>query len=40
MLRYSVEWRVINVANYGLPQRRRRTYIFAYKDSTKYGKKG
>jgi len=39
MLGYSVEWRVINAADYGLPQRRRRTYIFAYKDSTKYGKK-
>jgi len=38
LLGYSVEWRVINAADYGLPQRRRRTYIFAYKDSTKYGK--
>lgn len=25
---YSVEWRVINAADYGMPQRRRRTYIF------------
>ncbi|MCR5349353.1 MAG: DNA (cytosine-5-)-methyltransferase [Acholeplasmatales bacterium] len=37
-LGYTVEWRVINAADYGLPQRRRRTYIFAYKNSTKYGK--
>lgn len=39
MLGYSVEWRVINAADYGLPQRRRRVYIFAYKNSTRYGKK-
>ena len=37
-LEYSVEWRVINAAEYGASQRRRRTFIFAYKDSTKYGK--
>jgi DNA (cytosine-5)-methyltransferase 1 len=35
-LGYSVEWRVINAAEYGFPQRRRRIYIFAYKNSTKY----
>ena len=35
---YNVEWRVINAAQYGAAQRRRRTFIFAYKvDSTKYG---
>ena len=28
-LGYSVEWRVINAADYGMPQRRRRVYIFA-----------
>lgn len=28
-LGYSVEWRVINAADYGMPQRRRRTYIYA-----------
>lgn len=28
---YAVEWRVINAADYGEPQRRRRTYILAYK---------
>lgn len=33
---YSVEWRVINAAEYGFQQRRRRTYIFAYKDTTRY----
>lgn len=35
-LGYSVEWRVLNAAEYGLMQRRRRTYIFAYKNTTKY----
>jgi len=29
-LGYVVEWRVINAAEYGMPQRRRRTYILAY----------
>lgn len=33
-LGYTVEWRVINAAEYGMPQRRRRTYIVAYKDDT------
>ncbi|MDE5902700.1 MAG: DNA (cytosine-5-)-methyltransferase [Muribaculaceae bacterium] len=33
-LGYRVEWRVINAAEYGMPQRRRRTYMFAFKDST------
>lgn len=33
-LGYIVEWRIINAAEYGMPQRRRRTYIFAFrKDS-------
>lgn len=31
---YAVEWRVINAAEYGLPQRRRRIFIFAYHEST------
>lgn len=35
-LGYSVEWRVINAAEYGYQQRRRRTFIFAYRDDTKY----
>ena len=29
-LGYAVEWRVINAADYGMPQRRRRTYMVAY----------
>lgn len=33
-LGYSVEWRVINAADYGMPQRRRRTYIVAYRNGT------
>ena len=36
---YTVEWRVINAADYGYQQRRRRTFIFAYKNDTKYAKK-
>ncbi len=32
-LSYSVEWRVINAADYGMPQRRRRVFIFAELDS-------
>ena len=35
-LDYDVEWRVINAAQYGCAQRRRRTFIFAYKRNTKY----
>jgi len=31
---YAVEWRVINAADYGMPQRRRRTYILGYKKGT------
>lgn len=38
-LNYSVEWRVINAAEYGFQQRRRRTYIFAYKNNTTYANK-
>jgi len=38
-LGYSVEWRVINAAEYGYQQRRRRTFIFAYKEETEYSKK-
>lgn len=33
-LGYVVEWRVINAAEYGMPQRRRRTYITAYHESS------
>ena len=35
-LGYNVEWRVINAAEYGFAQRRRRTFIFAYKNTTNY----
>ncbi len=35
-LGYTVEWRVINAADYGFAQRRRRTFIFACKNDTKY----
>ena len=35
---YAVEWRVINAAEYGFPQKRRRVFIFAYHKSTKYYK--
>ena len=33
-LHYAVEWRVVNAAEYGCAQRRRRTFIFACKRST------
>ena len=38
-LNYSVEWRVINAAEYGAAQRRRRTFIFAYRNETIYGER-
>lgn len=38
-LGYTVEWRVINAAEYGYQQRRRRTFIFAYRDDTAYAKR-
>ena len=31
---YSVEWRVVNAAQYGAAQRRRMTFIFAYRNDT------
>lgn len=34
-LGYAVEWRVINAAEYGFAQRRRRIFIFAYRNTTK-----
>lgn len=37
-LGYSAEWRVVNAAQYGAAQRRRRTFIFAYRNDTHYGK--
>ena len=36
---YIVEWRVINAADFGMPQRRRRVYIMAYKKGTDTYKK-
>lgn len=33
-LGYIVEWRVINAAEYGMPQRRRRTYILGYRENS------
>ena len=38
-LGYSAEWRVVNAAQYGASQRRRRTFIFAYRNDTVYGSK-
>ncbi|MDO4484081.1 MAG: DNA (cytosine-5-)-methyltransferase [Clostridia bacterium] len=35
-LGYCVEWRVVNASQYGAGQRRRRVFIFAYKNDTKY----
>jgi DNA (cytosine-5)-methyltransferase 1 len=34
-LGYGVEWRIINAADYGMPQRRRRIFILAYLKTTK-----
>ncbi len=36
-LGYDVEWRVINAAEYGAAQKRRRVFIFAWKKDTDYG---
>ncbi|EPS5494803.1 DNA (cytosine-5-)-methyltransferase [Listeria monocytogenes] len=38
-LGYSVEWRVINAAEYGLAQKRRRAFIFVYKNKSDFAKK-
>lgn len=35
-LDYTVEWRVINAAEYGFAQRRRRVFIFAYKNGMSF----
>lgn len=37
-LGYDVEWRVINAADYGYAQRRRRVFIFAYLNETTYAR--
>lgn len=38
-LGYVVEWRVINAADYGMPQRRKRTYIVGYRKESAVAKK-
>ncbi len=38
-LGYVVEWRIINAADYGMPQRRRRIFILGYKKGTNIYKK-
>lgn len=37
-LGYVVEWRVINAADYGMPQRRRRTYIVGFREDSHISK--
>lgn len=38
-LGYSVEWRVINAADYGRAQRRRRVFIYVYRNDLPWAKK-
>jgi len=38
-LGYSVEWRVINAAEYGFAQRRRRVFFFVYRNDSGFSKK-
>ncbi len=38
-LNYSVEWRVINAADYGRAQRRKRVFFFIYRNDTEFAKK-
>ncbi|HFI0634170.1 TPA: DNA (cytosine-5-)-methyltransferase [Streptococcus suis] len=38
-LGYSVEWRVINAAEYGRSQRRRRVFFFVYRNDTTFAKR-
>ncbi|WP_445452206.1 DNA (cytosine-5-)-methyltransferase [Flavobacterium sp. 25HG05S-40] len=38
-LGYAVEWRIINAAEYGMPQRRRRVFFLGYHKSTNLYKK-
>ncbi len=37
-LGYNVEWRIINAADYGCAQKRKRIFIFAWDKNTKYNK--
>lgn len=39
ILGYHVEWRVINAADYGMPQKRRRVFIVGYHKDTPIGKR-
>lgn len=38
-LGYVVEWKVINAADYGFPQKRKRIFIFAIKNNLEYAEK-
>ena len=38
-LGYVVEWRIVNAADYGMPQRRRRTYIVGYLENSAVAQK-
>lgn len=38
-LGYIVEWRIVNAADYGMPQRRRRTYIVGYRKDSAVAKR-
>ncbi|WP_416688331.1 DNA (cytosine-5-)-methyltransferase [Candidatus Pseudothioglobus sp. Uisw_041] len=38
-LGYAIEWRVINASDYGMPQKRKRVYIMAYRMNTPVFKK-
>jgi len=38
-LGYIVEWRVVNAADYGMPQRRRRVFMMGYREGTPIYKK-
>lgn len=38
-LNYIVEWRVVNAAEYGAAQKRRRVFIFAYKNTLDFAEK-
>lgn len=38
-LGYNVIWRMINAGEYSMPQKRRRVFIFAFKNDTKFAKK-
>ena len=38
-LGYGVEWRVVNAADYGAAQRRRRVFLFAWRKNTAWGRR-